>query len=1517
MFFKKRMRLIIEHCYVLYLLIVNVSTLHFVMYETEYDEIKLSSDCLHYYVMDNIIENYDVKYRSTYQIITYCLRPYPLGTLNRVNASKEISNMSFADMKRNNVTSEQLYMWSAPIDLIEDYQWYLDRNISGSLLFYNCTPPWFGSVCQYAFESDTSNSVDTVVKSIFLGKGSSQQAPPVEVTWYTCYIFITCTRPSKLCLDWREVCDGLVDCDEGTDEIDCWQLEIAECSSDQYRCHNGMQCISINFLNDDTLNGECLDFSDEQGASISIDHYSKYCLNDPSFRCEERVCNTRGRRTQPFVCGDGQCAYNYRDCINSRDGKLLDGLARESLMRSPEYCANFAICLTNLLKPSSSDTCDEYYREFCRKTNMCRATGMIFKPCPSPFIFPVGFSLFGHVRFGYDYFGIYYKSFHTLPHFLCFKADQCPHNPVQFETTVFNSTINGVTFSCFSTETSPLVKNHPSWFQMIHDIQSIFSECYPNSASGRCHKSLYKCVKSTKCISKHRLKDDVRNCPFGDDELDRVHLNGTNSSNIISDQLYTPFETICDGYEDVRISDPILGYIDDESDCAHWPCNNTYSRCDVTWACPNGADEFNCPLSVCSALEIECVSAQNFTKICLPVAFINNGVVDCVGASDEYQKCSGKSLPFYCLNTTRYCIHNSYLCDGRSNCPMGDDEGFCERIGASTYGNDICLRPIEYGLTKEEDLICTFFGRRRAPLKYFLITNLPAYPDLSQSSVIESIVDNDSLLVTDSEFVVPMNLSISWYCNRGLRVRMRNEINESFVCLCPPAYFGHTCEYQSQRVSLTARISTAMQWKEVFAVVFTLIGTNKTGQIIIHSQEQIEYLGIRDCNTKFNINLLYATRPKEILKTNYSVQIDAYIKTSKTIKHHSTWRFPILFSFLPINRMAFDLTIHVEPNASLSLKSHCDRCAPESHCLGRLCICPLGKVGPRCLLSISLCHSNPCKNGGTCVPKDLRIAIRSFVCICPMGFSGQRCQLIDTRIDISFEKRIDIPENLFLHFIEAVPKFPLVRSNTFKKIPVYESSTSVYHSRPFHLVFAEFYDKYYLLIIQKKFHLSRTIVTIIRSSHQCIPLRALLNDSIVNQILLRRMKFYHIPCQKNSDLICFYDGINMCLCDLDRHANCFLFNDTLLYKCQDEKYCENGGRCFQDDSTCPTMFLCSCPSCFYGSRCQFSSKSIGISLDAMLGYHIIPYATITQQPFIIRISITITIIMFFISFSSSFLSIITFRNKTLLTVGCHYYLFGSTITSFCTMTLFNLKLFFLLVSQMELIKNRTFLLIHCISIDFLLRIFLNMNDWLHACVAIERVVTVIKGINFSGQASRRAVKWIIVFLILFTTLTNIQEPFHRNLLDDLQEKRTWCIVSYSSLFGRINSALMLFNFLAPFTINLVSASIIIITTVRRRKIIISQKKTNRNLLGENLRQHKFLFISPLLLIILALPRLIISLLPDCMETVRKPWLFLIAYWCSYIPSMFIFPIFVLPSDIYRKAFKDAMKRLKCNRTHHC
>jgi uncharacterized membrane protein YidH (DUF202 family) len=141
----------------------------------------------------------------------------------------------------------------------------------------------------------------------------------------------------------------------------------------------------------------------------------------------------------------------------------------------------------------------------------------------------------------------------------------------------------------------------------------------------------------------------------------------------------------------------------------------------------------------------------------------------------------------------------------------------------------------------------------------------------------------------------------------------------------------------------------------------------------------------------------------------------------------------------------------------------------------------------------------------------------------------------------------------------------------------------------------------------------------------------------------------------------------------NRHANCFEFNHNMTYDCQGFHYCENKARCFQNHPDCPTSLLCVCDECYYGSRCQLSTISFALSLDAILGYQILPQISFIHQTLPVKISTTISTILFVIGFISACLSIAIFRRKETREVGCGFYLYSSSICLIITIIVFIYK----------------------------------------------------------------------------------------------------------------------------------------------------------------------------------------------------------------------------------------------------
>jgi hypothetical protein len=275
------------------------------------------------------------------------------------------------------------------------------------------------------------------------------------------------------------------------------------------------------------------------------------------------------------------------------------------------------------------------------------------------------------------------------------------------------------------------------------------------------------------------------------------------------------------------------------------------------------------------------------------------------------------------------------------------------------------------------------------------------------------------------------------------------------------------------------------------------------------------------------------------------------------------------------------------------------------------------------------------------------------------------------------------------------------------------------------------------------------------------------------------------------------------------------------------------------------------------------------------------------------------------------LLMITFMNKKLHEVGSGIYLLGSSIFTLLTITVFALKFSILLGAQMESITNRSFLNFQCITIDFFLRISLAMDHWLNACVACERAITSIKATNFNKRKSKKAAKYVILGLLILMISTTIHDPIHRRLIDDSDEngenKRLWCVASYSSNLRIFNSTINIFHFFAPFFINLISAIFLIKSAARQRAIVQPQQTHSRHLHNQ-FQKHGRQLIAPVLLVILAVPRAVVSFISGCTESTSGLWLFLIGYFISFIPPTMTFLLFVLPSKLYKQEFKKRVKK---------
>ncbi|CAF4146036.1 unnamed protein product [Adineta steineri] len=304
--------------------------------------------------------------------------------------------------------------------------------------------------------------------------------------------------------------------------------------------------------------------------------------------------------------------------------------------------------------------------------------------------------------------------------------------------------------------------------------------------------------------------------------------------------------------------------------------------------------------------------------------------------------------------------------------------------------------------------------------------------------------------------------------------------------------------------------------------------------------------------------------------------------------------------------------------------------------------------------------------------------------------------------------------------------------------------------------------------------------------------------------------------------------------------------------------------------------------------------------------------TFTGQTILVKINAALTMIMFVGGLINSILSLITFQNKDLREVGCGIYLLASSITSFLTISMFTVKFWFVVLTQMNLSIHLSVVRGGCVSIEPLLKLCLYLDAWLNACVAIERAILVFKGIKFNKQKSQRIARWIVLILPFFVMSSIIHEPIHRELFEMKTETNAagidrWCVTRYSPTVQQYNTIILFFHLVVPCIVNLCSALFIIFGSARQRSTAQTRQSLKEHIYNQ-FNEHKQLLISPMVLLILSLSRLIMAMLSECVNPSNHRLLFLFGYFISFTPSMLIFIVFVLPSSLYRKTFQESFRQ---------
>ena len=241
------------------------------------------------------VEHYDC---VLIQSLFYCRRPQQPIDLSRNNDTISCHKNGgqlhrFSELMSKNISvSTILHQWRSSIERVEHYSLFRRDDLQWDGYLCQCTnPSSFGKNCEYRLP--TGDTFDQTLN----WQLQMRMNNPWKVQEHgdvVCYERVGCNS-GALCLDWREICDGVQQCMSGVDEEHCDLLEMNICEDDEYRCMNGM-CIPDEFFLDGEV--DCLDWSDE----FEFKDNHKCYFERVSTECDDRLCPPN-----QWSCGDGQC----------------------------------------------------------------------------------------------------------------------------------------------------------------------------------------------------------------------------------------------------------------------------------------------------------------------------------------------------------------------------------------------------------------------------------------------------------------------------------------------------------------------------------------------------------------------------------------------------------------------------------------------------------------------------------------------------------------------------------------------------------------------------------------------------------------------------------------------------------------------------------------------------------------------------------------------------------------------------------------------------------------------------------------------------------------------------------------------------------------------------------------------------------------------------------------------------------------------------------------------------------
>ena len=246
--------------------------------------------------------------------------------------------------------------------------------------------------------------------------------------------------------------------------------------------------------------------------------------------------------------------------------------------------------------------------------------------------------------------------------------------------------------------------------------------------------------------------------------------------------------------------------------------------------------------------------------------------------------------------------------------------------------------------------------------------------------------------------------------------------------------------------------------------------------------------------------------------------------------------------------------------------------------------------------------------------------------------------------------------------------------------------------------------------------------------------------------------------------------------------------------------------------------------CHSGRQCQFSSKSFAFTLDQLL------YADFAS----IRKGKTSALLLVFsllcslLAIPNNIFSYVTFRQRACLRNGVGHYLLCLCFVNQINLTLFLIRLIYLIASMIDPTVPTGIDEILCRSLSYLLTCSGRLVYWLSSWIAIERVYTTLLIHGRWLKKPRTARALILVSILVVLIIGSYELVFYKSFYDPDDDRGSICVFEYPvrsrSLWSTVHLVVTLVNSLIPFLINLFATLIIMVVAVRKKMKTLRKHK---------------------------------------------------------------------------------------------